>query len=74
MDINKVLKKIDKILKEEKYKNDENALHIIKIYDNLKNINSERNLNLNISNISNIKNIDEWDGSEKNTQKIVLYT
>ena len=39
MDINKVLQKIDKILKEEKYKNDENALHIIKIYDNLKNIN-----------------------------------
>ena len=69
MDINKVLKKIDKILKEEKYKNDENALHIIKIYDNLKNINSERNLNLNISNISNIKNVDEWDGSEKKDAK-----
>lgn len=60
MNIEKVKKKINEIKKEE-YEKDENILHILKIYKNLQDLNSDKNVNLDISNIQNIKSVESLE-------------
>lgn len=56
MNIDKIKSKVEKIKLEE----DENSKHIIKLYKNYLDLNSDKNMNLDISNITNVNNVETF--------------